>query len=563
MNAPANTSGRRTVNLTALGEGGSPVSLSDRLARARHDSYTAENPAPSALNLKGAGSVSAAILKLDVTQVQLFDKNPRRFHNENYEDIAASMEAQGQTQPLPVTQREPNGPYIISAGGNTRLEWMKRRFEQTKDPEHRYAYFYYTPYRDEAQLIAQHLTENLSRGEMKFWECAVGVVDLIKLLKEQEGQNLTLRDLEEKLRTKGLRLGRTMLSRYTFAVDRLHSLGPALEALTGLSVSETFMPRLNLAAKLASKFGVDEETSWATLFTPALERAGQAYLTASEKVLPASEICDSCEVALADKIGHSVHEVRTMLGVLRKGDQTLLDLKAAIASASHGSSFVQADGRQEDGAERSEAPAQASKPQRPSEVQAHQPARPQAPTTTVTHSVHTVDKTPGALPHDEIQAVSQATASTAANLQERFKQELTVLCDLAGIADLLVWRDQLPLGFFIDYPTPGDSRHAISTVSSNDQVGLIARTSKSVVFWSLMRLSGQSDPENAGALDPTSNFYRAMADENFDNQWMEGLDMGTTLRDDDVLVLATKPEYPAIGWLMKVIYTIRELNTKN
>lgn len=563
MNAPANTSGRRTVNLTALGEAAAPVNLSDRLARARHDSYSAENPSPSAVNLKGAGSVNAAILKLDVTQVQLFDKNPRRFHNENYEDIAASLEAQGQTQPLPVTQREPNGPYIISAGGNTRLAWLKRRYEQSKDPEHRYAYFYYTPYKNEAQLIAQHLTENLSRGEMKFWECAVGVVDLIKLLKEQEGQNLTLRDLEEKLRTQGLRLGRTMLSRYTFAVDRLYSLGPALESLTGLSVSETFMPRLNLAAKLGAKFGLDEESSWANLFTPALERAGQAYLTATEKVLPASDICDSCEVALADKIGHSVHEVRTMLGVLRKGDQTLLDLKAAIATPSASTTFVQGEGQQ-DASAGAEALAQqqVKHQQRSSNTPTLQPVRPQVPTTN-SQSVHTVDKTPGTTSQGEIHHAPASAGSPDANLRERFKQELTVLCDLAGIADLLVWRDQLPLGFFIDYPAPGDARHAVSTVSSTDQAGLIARTSKSVVFWSLMRLSGQSDPENAGALDPTSNFYRAMADENFDNQWMESLDMGTTLRDDDVLVLATKPEYPAIGWLMKVIYTIRELNTKN
>lgn len=555
---PDANAGRRTVNLAALTPAGG-TSAAERLAEARHSSYSAENPTPSTLNLKSQGSVGGSILKLDVTQVQRYDKNPRLFSNDNYDDIAASFEAQGQTQPLPVTQREPGGPYFIAAGGNTRLDFLQRRYESTRDPEHRYAFFYFIPYGSEEKVLAQHLTENFSHGQMKFWESAVGVAELVLLIEQRVGRKLPLRELEIELKeADGVRVGRSMLNRYLFAVNRLGALEGALEGLVSLSVGEVFMPRLNLAAKLGVKFGLNEEEIWASLFNPVLQRAGMAYTAGPEKALSPTEICDSCEVAVADRIGYSMADVRTMLAALKKSDLTALDLKAAIAVEVPPSTGDAGNSNSET-------------QQRPEGTAASRPSstRPEAnrPHHQATTRAHPESQDPGASRSQQTGESSahpaQPGSQAAENLPDRFHQELSVLCDLAGITDLLVWRDAMPLGFYIDYPETDSTKHTASPISSSDQGALIARTSKSIVFWSLIRVSGQMDPAFADHLDTNSNFYKAMVAENFDNQWMEGLDMGSTMRDEDILLLATKPEYPAIGWLMKVIYTIRELNTKS
>lgn len=544
--------GRRTVNLAALTPA-SGNSAAERLAEARHSSYSAENPTPSALNLKGQGSVGGSILKLDVTQVQRYDKNPRLFSNDNYEDIAASFEAQGQTQPLPVTQREPGGPYFIAAGGNTRLDYLQRRYESTRDPEQKYAFFYFIPYGSEERVLAQHLTENFSHGQMKFWESAVGIAELVVLIEQRVGRKLTLRELEVELKeADGVRVGRSTLSRYLFAVNRLGALEGALEGLVGQSVSEVFMPRLNLAAKLGVKFGLNEDDIWSSLFNPVLQRAGMAYTAGPEKALAPTEICDSCEVAIADHIGYSMADVRTMLGALKKSDLTVLDLKAAITMevppSFTGNASNAAQQMPDD-----------TTPSRSSSARPETTKTPQQPTT----KSHTESQRQGSTRAQQTTEGNAHPAQANTHLSDRFHQELSILCDLAGITDLLVWRDVMPLGFYIDYPAVGSTKHAASPISSSDQEALIARTSKSIVFWSLIRVSGQMDAAFADQLDTSSSFYQAMVAENSDNQWMEGLDMGSSMRDEDILLLATKPEYPAIGWLMKVIYTIRELNTKS
>lgn len=555
---PDANAGRRTVNLAALTQAGGN-SAAERLAEARHSSYSAENPTPSTLNLKGQGSVGGSILKLDVTQVQRYDKNPRLFSNENYEDIAASFEAQGQTQPLPVTQREPGAPYFIAAGGNTRLDFLQRRYESTRDPEHKYAYFYFIPYGSEEKVLAQHLTENFSHGQMKFWESAVGVADLVSLIEQRVGRKLPLRELEVELKeADGVRVGRTMLNRYLFAVNRLAALEGALEALVGVSVGEVFMPRLNLAAKLGVKFGLNEEEIWSSLFNPVLQRAGMTYTAGPEKAFSPTEICDSCEVAIAERIGYSMADVRTMLAALKKSDLTVLDLKAAIAVEQPAPTTEARSSSSEDHQSAITSPAPRTSSTRTEASRPHQPPTSKAQTESqAQEATRPQQANEGSL--DREQAVAHAPES----LPERFRQELSVLCDLAGITDLLVWREAMPLGFYIDYPAAGSTNHAASPISSSDQGALITRTSKSIVFWSLIRVSGQMDPTFADQLDTQSNFYKAMVAENFDNQWMEGLDMGATMRDEDILLLATKPEYPAIGWLMKVIYTIRELNTRS
>jgi ParB family protein of integrating conjugative element (PFGI_1 class) len=533
--------------------------MKDKEASIRHDSYSASNPTPSPMNLKNLGSVGGAILKLDVMTVQRYDKNPRLFANEQYEDIAASIDAQGQNQPLSVTQREPNGPYFISAGGNTRLEVLQRRYEQTKDPEYRYAYFFFTPYKSEEQILAQHLTENFSRGAMRFWESAKGVSNLVDMINARSEKPLPLRDIEAELLKQGLRVGRSQLSRYLFAVNRLAPLEGALEALVGQTISDVYMPRLNLAAKLGTKFGLDEDEIWADVFTPVLHRAGLEYTTGPNKTLDASEVCDSCEVAIAEVIGHSLAELRIMLNALRKGDMTLIDLKALLTTGGQTEVLSRLGTKTEPIGDVGGTEAESSVSDVPPETG--------IPQSTNAAQVSVTNKQEARTP--DVQAAKAATPTKEATQQsdqpqkDRLHEELSVLCDLAGIGDLLVWRKEMPLGFFVDYPAKGSDEHIARSISSDEVEALNQRTAKSIVFWTLIRVSGQLEAACAEKLDPASNFFKAMTSDAGDADWLENTEMGSAMRDEDVLVLATKPEFPAVGWMLKVLYTIRELNTKS
>jgi hypothetical protein len=59
---------------------------------------------------------------VEVEQIRPYDHNPRRVPNAEYERIKASIRACGMDQPLTITRRPGDEPYMVAAGGNTRLQ---------------------------------------------------------------------------------------------------------------------------------------------------------------------------------------------------------------------------------------------------------------------------------------------------------------------------------------------------------------------------------------------------------------------------------------------------------
>jgi ParB family protein of integrating conjugative element (PFGI_1 class) len=72
-------------------------------------------------------------LRLEITRINLYERNPRRSKNPEYDRIKASILRSGMDQGLLVTQRPGDKNYIVQAGGNTRLQILKELFEATGD----------------------------------------------------------------------------------------------------------------------------------------------------------------------------------------------------------------------------------------------------------------------------------------------------------------------------------------------------------------------------------------------------------------------------------------------
>ena len=64
---------------------------------------------------------NSCLIRVEVTQLRAYDRNPRQCPNSEYERIKASIRAQGLDQPLVVTCRPNESDYMLLAGGNTRL----------------------------------------------------------------------------------------------------------------------------------------------------------------------------------------------------------------------------------------------------------------------------------------------------------------------------------------------------------------------------------------------------------------------------------------------------------
>ncbi len=91
---------------------------------------------PTAEDSENTGSRA---LRLEITRINLYERNPRRSKNPEYDRIKASILMSGMDQPLLITKRPGEKDYIVQAGGNTRLQILKELFEAdhvtTESPE--------------------------------------------------------------------------------------------------------------------------------------------------------------------------------------------------------------------------------------------------------------------------------------------------------------------------------------------------------------------------------------------------------------------------------------------
>lgn len=544
---------RRTVSVDSLQPSVSPVVLQPlamtralRETQARHDSYAVGDTTPSAIDLRR--DIPGPML-LKVTEIDSYDNNPRVFGNDAREDIRQGLKAHGFTGTFVVTQRHPGGNWMLSAGSNTTLELMKELYAETQDQRFLYVNCVPQAYKGEATVLAQHLGENINRGDMRFWEVAKGMVELLALIEvERRREDPKVKELsareaaDEIAANRGLRVTKTRIALYRFTVRVLEALGTAREALTMRAVRDTYQPRINALGALAERFDLDEPHFLAEVVKPVLAHAGTQYRPDQAldgiDALNAEAICAAMEATFADKVAETTSDVTRMLAILRLNPKaTLQEMRQPSPNLIAGGAFAEVAAKP-----RTVAPAPAGAPGR---VQAplnlnpglvrdrHQstPARLSGTTTALNAaqdpSPHTQAQTPTA--HGPLFG---AEANPFSALQDALQAVLAT----AGLQDTLRWHDPMPLGFFLDLP---DSRiHASKPVPMGSRQDH-ARTVKTLVWWHLTTLACQWMDGISECIDSSSAFYRAYSVERAQQiNPLEGTDIATEGPDSTGIVFA-------------------------
>ena len=181
-----------------------------------------------------------ALQRVDVTQIKVYERDPRRTENPERDRIKQSIRECGMDQPLVITCRPDETQYVVHAGGNTRLKILQELYAETHDERFHWAPCVVRPWATESDVLLAHLRENDLRGSLSFFEKARAVMDVRALLEQQLGRPLSHRVLAELLRSRGYSVAHSVISQFEYAVEKLWPVMPeALAARTRPNLSRT------------------------------------------------------------------------------------------------------------------------------------------------------------------------------------------------------------------------------------------------------------------------------------------------------------------------------------
>ncbi|UTM01261.1 ParB N-terminal domain-containing protein [Alcaligenes sp. NLF5-7] len=210
---------------------------------------------PPPLNAMGAMTpmdvVDGSISNLAITDIDRYEFDPRTEINPLYDEIKASIRANGILNHISVTRRPGQPRYMVYGGGNTRLRIAKELYEEGDQRFARLTVIVKV-WKGDAPTIAAHLAENEQRGDISFWEKAQGVLSFKEHFEKESGKTLSTTELNRELRqASGLNFGMSMLQNFLFAVEYLAPIGPWLKIS---DVNLVLKPRVTQLLKLADKF---------------------------------------------------------------------------------------------------------------------------------------------------------------------------------------------------------------------------------------------------------------------------------------------------------------------
>ena len=194
---------------------------------------------------------------------------------------------------------------------------------ETREERFRKLTVLFRPWRSESHVLTSHLIENELRGEMSFWDKATGIVELKARFEAEKGHTLSLRQLEDEMKGRGLSINTATLAHCLFATERLRTLAEAVPDLSGLDV-KLMQPRLNLLKRHAQiRETIAETDLYAVVFEPVFQDAVERYRRSGS--FSAADTCRACEEALARQIDETVEQLRAALHSLGRAPQTATD----------------------------------------------------------------------------------------------------------------------------------------------------------------------------------------------------------------------------------------------
>lgn len=260
--------------------------------------------------------VAGSTVELPLDQVDFYDRNPRKSTpNASFDELKEWIRVNGSMAlaGLHVTKRPGAERYMIAGGGNTRLRAIKDLYIETGDEKYGYIKVVFTPFVSEDVLLASSLGENINRSPMCFWDDAAGVMELKQLIEAETGNKLNAVAFENLLQQKnkyGLKVAKSSIYLYAFAVARLHALGEAVHLLQ-LSQTQAIQPILNRLVKQALDLGMAEQEFWGDMVDPILLEIGQNCLANNADSIDVDAIERGCANALAKRFPEQASEVFT------------------------------------------------------------------------------------------------------------------------------------------------------------------------------------------------------------------------------------------------------------
>lgn len=277
---------------------------------------------PPPLNAMGAMTpmdvVDGSISNLAVTDIDRYEFDPRTEINPLYDEIKASIRANGILNHISVTRRPGQLRYMVYGGGNTRLRIAKELYEEGDQRFARLTVIVKV-WKGDAPTIAAHLAENEQRGEISFWEKAQGVLSFKEHFEKESGKALSTTELNRELRqASGLNFGMSMLQNFHFAVEYLTPIGRWLQTR---DVNLLLKPQISQWLKLADKFGQQAvaETALQTILHKYAAVMSQQSVTAdqsAQQVLEVSQLLDEVNAAIAEALGVAPEKLLAMVQAL-------------------------------------------------------------------------------------------------------------------------------------------------------------------------------------------------------------------------------------------------------
>ena len=450
---------------------------------------------------------------LPINELEAYAHNPRTGRNPRYDDLRASIIADGITNPITVTRQNHGAKFHPYGGGNTRLTIAKELYE-AGDSRFSHLKVIVKAWPGHANVISAHLAENENRGEISFWERAQGVADFKSQFEAEHRVALSTGELARELKSHGINFGVKVIQNFAFAVEHLKPLGQWLKAK---EVNEVIRPGMTGVMAVAGKFDVAT-----AVFEPVLHKHRDQMLTrlaagdgkggvdkeTSEPdtkpvELDAAELVADLHQALATAVGVSPEVIPLMISAVESNSRiTAEELRAIqIRKPIHPTSDVGSTARLPAPAPQQRAlggmlagvPPAVAPP-----LAANPPAAP-APATNIHGSAAGTSLQASTTSPDRPATAPMDTSGPQAKRNPRLPDQVKegdptahVLSLVLDISDLVVLHDcilhvpEMPFGYFMDLP--------VSLENVGDKT-LTYPQLRAAAWKFLASLSGQVDPQ--------------------------------------------------------------------
>jgi len=504
-----------------------PMSQEEIRARARniHESLAVQNPLDNSSAF--ARDVNSDMV-LRVMDIDLYDRNPRRLPNENYDNIKESIrQVGGIDQKISVTKRPGSNRYMVFSGGNTRLEIVQSLWLETNDPRFEKIEVTYRPWVSEIRTFAAHLMENSEelKGKMSFWDKATSIWELKAMVEGEQGSPLSLRGLEMELPKHGIKAGKTVLHVYDFALKNLSELGAATQQLSRNLVAELqpVLPQFERIVCAANK-------DWHTLRGNVLQSVAKSFETSDDVQL--SSIVAAFDHAVALNLGESPDYIAKVRELAQQFPaESIEDLAGQVRNKQKQGRVSKATATPTD-----------SSTDKADAVTANIGSLPVPDNSaSALPQLQSEQKTINALVHAEL---------TPHQLVISIQKLAQTLAKKTGVEDCLYLHGAFPTGFYVEAPQDMiDSRP--------DQ------PFRYVGWWVLAKLSLQLSGDHAARMPVESRWRQAQRMENGNDETallqLIEFQLGTPVSLNDFAAWLLNPDSPGVTEYMELVSNLRRL----